>query len=98
LNPINEEDRQETLRNLNDLLVSERPLHEALDNAVSALAQGNDVVYRKTMLLIEMSRAFGQIDGLAMFIQTLDVQKVYDHITDEITAINEKLTRLNSLA
>lgn len=98
MNPINEEDRQETLRNLNDLLVSERPLHEALDNAVSALAQGNDVVYRKTMLLIEMSRAFGQIDGLAMFIQTLDVQKVYDHITDEITAINEKLTRLNSLA
>ncbi len=98
MNPINEEDRQEALRNLNDLLASERQLHEALDSAVKALSQGNDIVYRKTILLIEMSRAFGQIDGLAMFIQTLDVQKVYDHITDEIAAINEKMTRLNNLA
>ncbi|MCW3100068.1 MAG: hypothetical protein JWL77_5686 [Chthonomonadaceae bacterium] len=98
MNPINEGDRQETLKNLNDLLASERQLHEALDQAIQALAQGNDVVYRKTMLLIEMSRAFGQIDGLAMFIQTLDVQKVYDHITNEIAAINEKMTRLNRLA
>lgn len=95
MNPINEEDRQETLRNLNDLLASERQLHEALDNAIQALSQGNDVLYRKTMLLIEMSRAFGQIDGLAMFIQSLDVQKVYDHITDEISGINTKMTRLN---
>jgi hypothetical protein len=98
MNPINEEDRQETLRNLNDLLSSERQLHEALDTAIQALSQGNDIVYRKTMLLIEMSRSFGQIDGLAMFIQTLDVQKVYDHITDEISAINQKMTRLNSTA
>jgi bacterioferritin (cytochrome b1) len=98
MNPINEGDRQETLKNLNDLLASERQLHEALDQAIQALAQGDDVVYRKTMLLIEMSRAFGQIDGLAMFIQTLDVQKVYDNITEEISAINEKMTRLNRLA
>jgi len=98
MNPINEDDRQETLRNLNDLLSNERQLHEALDGAIQALAQGNDVIYRKTMLLIEMSRAFGQIDGLAMFIQALDVQKVYDHITDEISAINEKMTHLNHLA
>ncbi len=98
MNPINEEDRQETLRNLNDLLSSERQLHEALDTAIQSLSQGNDIVYRKTMLLIEMSRSFGQIDGLAMFIQTLDVQKVYDHITDEISAINKKMTRLNSTA
>jgi hypothetical protein len=98
MNPINEEDRLETLRNLNDLLASERQLHEALDTAIQALSQGNDVVYRKTLLLIEMSRAFGQIDGLAMFIQSLDVQKVYDYITDEIAAINEKMTRLNHTA
>jgi hypothetical protein len=98
MNPINEEDRLETLRNLNDLLASERQLHEALDTAIQALSQGNDVVYRKTLLLIEMYRAFGQIDGLAMFIQSLDVQKVYDYITDEIAAINEKMTRLNHTA
>jgi len=98
MNPINEDDRQETLKNLNDLLASERQLHEALDTAIRALSQVNDDVYRKTMLLIEMSRAFGQIDGLAMFIQTLDVQKVYDSITDEISAINEKMTRLNHQA
>lgn len=98
MNPGNEEERLETLRNLNDLLASEAQLHEALDNAIRALSQGNDIVYRKTMLLVEMSRAFGQIDGLAMFIQTLDVQRVYDHITDEISAINEKMTRLNNLA
>jgi hypothetical protein len=98
MNPSNEGDRQETLKNLNDLLASERQLHEALDQTIQALAQGDDIVYRKTMLLIEMSRAFGQIDGLAMFIQTLDVQKVYDHITNEISAINEKMTRLNRLA
>ena len=98
MNPINEDDRQATLRNLNDLLSSERQLHEALDTAIKALSQGNDIVYRKTMLLIEMSRSFGQIDGLAMFIQTLDVQKVYDQITDEIAAINEKMTRLNGVA
>ena len=98
MNPINEEDRLETLRNLNDLLASERQLHEALDTAIQALSQGDDVIYRKTLLLVEMSRAFGQIDGLAMFIQSLDVQKVYDHITDEIAAINEKMTRLNHTA
>ena len=98
MNPINEDDRQATLRNLNDLLSSERQLHEALDTAIRALSQGNDVVYRKTMLLIEMSRSFGQIDGLAMFIQTLDVQKVYDQITDEISTINEKMNRLNATA
>ena len=98
MNPINEGDRQETLRNLNELLGSEGQLHEALDNAIRALSQGNDIVYRKTMLLIEMSRSFGQIDGLAMFIQTLDVQKVYDHITNEVAVINEKMTRLNNVA
>lgn len=98
MNPSNEEERQKTLRNLNDLLASEAQLHEALDTAIRALSQGNDIVYRKTMLLIEMSRAFGQIDGLAMFIQSLDVQRVYDHITEEISAINEKMTRLNNTA